>query len=81
MAVIQLFDPLFIGIQLFPLHTDPMQIEIDLKKKTSYPAVGVVKRMDLNKLLIKFDGVIHRLFCPGNKMGDRMFNFCADSFG
>ena len=81
MAVIQLLDPFFIGIQLFPLHTDLVQIEIDLHEKTTDPAVGVVKRVRLDKLLIKFNGVIHGIVCTGDKMGYCTLHLYADSPG
>ena len=78
-TVIQLLDPFFIGIELFPLHADPVQIEIDLKKKTTDPAIGVVKRVDVDKLLIKFNGVIHGIVCTGDKMGYRTLHLSIDS--
>ena len=80
-TVIQLLDPFLIGIQLFPLHADPVQIEIDFKKKTTYSAVGVVKRMDLDKLLVKFNGLIYRLICMKDKVRDCTLHLCVDSLG
>ncbi len=60
-AVIKFFDPFFIGIKSLPLYADPVQIEIDFKEETSYSAVGIIKRVGSDKLLIEFDSLVNRV--------------------
>lgn len=79
MAVIEFLEPFFIGIEFFPLHANPMQIEIDLKEKATYPAVGIIKRVDLDKMLIKFDGLIHGHLCSGDEMGYRTLHLSLNA--
>ncbi|BCO08789.1 hypothetical protein GF1_11650 [Desulfolithobacter dissulfuricans] len=56
-----------------------MKVKVNLDHKTPDPAIGIIKRMNHDKLLVKFYRIIDSVFMIHNEAGagipDQVFNF------